>query len=141
MKKLLIGFTLLASMSSFAQQGHGKYYDTKGEYTVDEQTKESYVDKVTKTNGKENHYEILLAQRAEVGVLNYVPVVGYYMTISDLESNAEDDGIVDILDMYCSKNVSEDAQANSIDTSVGYGAVQQSGSTLSTFIKYHFSCD
>jgi hypothetical protein len=95
----------------------------------------------------ENHFSIILSQRVDLSFYDYIPGIGYLTLTSALENAAEDDGINEIMDIYCSQEKENESKADSIETSFGDATgcqVQQShygnNDTLSACIRYDFSC-
>ena len=136
MKKLLLGLTLLASMSSYAISESTPAYLESDEIIND------MMERVFEEN--ENYYSIILAQRVDLSFYDYIPGLGYLTITSALENSAEKDGINEIMDMYCYQTTENESKAHSIETSFGDAtgcAIQQSRGKLSACIRYDFSCN
>ncbi len=136
MKKNLIGLTLLVSMSSFANS------ESVPAYLENDQKITEMMERVFEE--KENHYSIILSQSVDLNFYDYIPGLGYLTISSALENSAEEDGINEIIDMYCSQATESDSKAHSIVTSFGDAtgcAVQQMNDSISACIRYDFSCN
>lgn len=135
MKKLLLGLTLLASLSSFSNE-------TTPKYLVDQDKIDSMLNRITEN--EVIRYKIVLEQTLDLSFYDRIPLLNYVTLTSALENAAEDDGILEIMDIYCTEKVHNSSRAYAIKTSFGPAtdcAVQMQKDSFSACMRYDFSCE